>query len=237
MLVSTLIFLFTQSIEEKSTIIVQSVDIQGNKLLSKADYLKFVSMTEFPAKEKIAIAVIKDRFSKHPYVQNARIEVHSDKSLTVHLEEKEIVANILIEGEMFFYTINRQVVPHLKNSRMIDFPLIMTDRVSKKSVNKVLRSENLENCLQVIFASKIYSQELYQKISQIFSSNEELKIALSNLDSEIFFNPNSIPSNIIALSEVVEKLNNNSELKQSFTKIDFRFEDHIFLIKKELVGI
>lgn len=237
LIVSTMIFLFTQSDAEKSVIIVKAVDIKGCNMLSEDDYLAFVSMTLFPTQEKISLAVIKDRFHKHPYVQSARIEVHSDNSLTVHLIEKNIVANILIDNEIYFYSIDRQVIPHLKNTRSVDFPLIMSDEVSKPAMNKIIKNQSLENSLKIIFAAKNYSDDLYQKISQIFTEREKLKISLSHIDSEIYFDPDKIPSNVIALTKLIERFRENPELDQNFIKIDFRFADHIFLTKKEVIGI
>lgn len=234
---SVIIFLFTQTENEKSAHIVKSIDIKGCKMLDKDDYLQFISMTKFPSKEKISLAVIKDRFLKHPYVENARIEIHYDKSLTAHLTEKTIVANVLVEGKMRFYSSEREILPHLKNTRVIDFPMIMSNDLSRVSANKVFKSEQMENALELIFSAKIFSTELYQKISQISSDENELRIALTDFDGEIIFSAEQIPANTIALGRVVEKFGMNQEFNTLFTKMDFRFNDHIFLTKKELVGI
>lgn len=234
---SVIIFLFSQAENEKSSRIVKSIDIKGCKMLGKEDYLNFISMTKFPSKEKISLAVIKDRFLKHPYVKNARVEIHYDKSLTIHLKEKEIVANVLVEGKMHFYSSEREILPLLKNTRVIDFPLIMSHDLSKASANKVFNSERMESALEFIFSAKILSTELYQKISQISSDENELRIALTDFDGEIIFGTKQIPANIIALGRMVEKFGMDQEFKTLFTKMDFRFDDHIFLTKKELVGI
>lgn len=237
LVLSVIIFLFTQTENEKSSHIVKSIDIKGCKMLGKQDYLKFISMTIFPSKEKISLAIIKDRFLKHPYVENARIEIHYDKSLTVHLTEKEIIANVLVEGTMHFYSSKREILPHLKNTRIIDFPLVMSNDLSQASANKVFKSEKMENALELIISAKIFSKELYQKISQISSDENELRIALTDFDGEIIFSSEQIPANIIALGRMVEKFGMNQEFKTLYTKMDFRFDDHIFLTKKEVIGI
>ena len=103
---------------------VEKINIEGNNLLSRDEYLSFARCNDLRAFKELKLGIIKDRFEKHPYILRADVEYIGKSEVNVHLTEKKIYAVLLNGSEPYLVSDQFQILPLMANTKFVDFPVI-----------------------------------------------------------------------------------------------------------------
>lgn len=216
-----------------------TIELNGNNLLSEADYLSFTRLEDSSEYGNLTLAVVKNRFDKHPYVLKADVAINSKNKAVVNIFEKNIISFLFSDNKQFFVTDKYQLLPLFSNTRFVDYPIISNPLIinEMKPMGR-LKEKNIFEAFKIIEAAKNVNIELYRKISEINLRNGgDIIITVSGLNSPVIFGRNEPAKKISYLNSFITEISDKNFLKEQYEYIDLRYDRHIYLGKAETTGI
>ncbi len=231
LLISLLIFLtfiLNNKMENRK---IQIIKLSGNKLLPEKDYLRFTKLDKDSSFNGLTLRVIKDRFEKHPYIENADVEFENKNLLSVEITEKKIKAILLAGGDAHFITEDFQVLPYYENTKYVDYPIIS----NLKEKDKIKPMENFKNddtrnAFRIIEAIKLTNENILKRLSEInMSKGGDIVLTFSGLKPSVIFGRGDEAKKIVYLEILWEgKIETNVDITKS-DYVDLRFANEVFL--------
>lgn len=215
------------------------IELTGNNLLSEAEYLEFTRLNDVSAYEQLTLAILKDRFEKHPYVMRADIKINSKKKAIINITEKTIIAFLISDNKQFFITDKYQVLPLFINTRFVDFPIISNPVVHNviKPLSFIKEADTFE-AFKIIEAAKNIDAELFRSISEInLRYGGDIIITVSDLNTPVIFGSNEPAKKVSYLHSFWNEIVKKNLINEKYEYIDLRFDRHIYLGKEEATGI
>ncbi|OGU70569.1 MAG: hypothetical protein A2V93_10650 [Ignavibacteria bacterium RBG_16_34_14] len=218
----------SNKIEKNETI--ESVKINGNKLLSENDYLNFARLSDL-SNNKFSLPVIKSRFEKHPYVLKADAKFINEKEVKVFITEKKIYGVIIQGSEAFFVAENFQLLPVFQNTKMFDFPVLSNiDKGSDLKSLRKIKSINILQAFKIIDASKLISTKILKDLAGINLRNGgDVVLTFSGLSIPVIFGRNYEAEKMVALEALLNNYSINNNLLAESDYIDLRFYNDIYI--------
>ncbi|MHB8578439.1 MAG: cell division protein FtsQ/DivIB [Ignavibacteriaceae bacterium] len=215
------------------------IEVSGNKLLSESDYLKFAKLNELSIYSGLTLPAIKERFEKHPYLDNVDVEYAGNGLVKVFVTERIIMAVIINNGEPYFITENFQILPMLNDTKYVDLPVISNANVQNKITALFYqKSDDIIEAFKIIEAAKLSSVELSKKLSEIDLRNGgEIILSFSGIKSPVIFGKGDDAKKMIYLENMMDGMVNGNNFVESSNYIDLRFANEIFLGKSEETGL
>jgi cell division septal protein FtsQ len=238
-LILSLLYLIFFVVEKKGEDNIERIEVTGNKLLHENDYLAFAKLKNPSEVEALTLPVIKDRLEKHPYVENAEVELSGNKKTKVLLKEKGIKAVVLIEPEPYFLTEDFQILPMFINTRFIDVPVISNPGHFKnpRPLNYI-RTEGLVQAFKIIDAIKMTNRKISSSLSEINLRNGgDIIITFSGLKAPVIFGKNGAAKKIVYLEMLWDKILEGKGLVEYSNYVDLRFANEIFIGTTEKAGL
>ncbi len=225
--------LFTYSQKGKEEI--KMINIHGNNLLSKEIYQRFADLDDSSVYDDISLNTIKKRLEEHPYIAKAEVRSDGRGNVDVKINEKEIYAVLLNQGEPFFLTNNFELLKIYEYTTYSDIPVISNVRIyDKLTAAKVLRNQDIIDAFKIIDAARITDIEISKKLSEInLKYGGDVILTFSGISYPVVFGRGNESKKMIYLSLVWDRINRlNGEMKNT-EYIDLRFANEAYIGKKE----
>jgi cell division septal protein FtsQ len=237
LLISLLFYLIYYLAEKNGKGEIEMIEVTGNNLLSEVDYLNFTMLVS--GADEIPLPVIKNRFEKHPYIRSAEVELSANKRAKVLLEEKKIMAVVLIEPDPYFLTDDFQLLPRFMNTRSVDVPVISNPGFGKNvRPLSYLRTENTIQAFRIIDALKMTDQKASAALSEINLRNGgDIILTFSGLRAPVIFGKNGAAKKMVYLEMLWDKILDGKALVENSGYVDLRFANEIFIGSAEKTGL
>ena len=238
-LISCLIFLIFSTNKKNNKDEVKMIEVRGNKLLSESDYLKYAKLNDLTSYNDLTLPAIKERFEKHPYLDNVDVEYDGNGLVKVFVTEKIIMAVIINNGEPYFITEKFQILPMLNDTKFVDLPVISNANVQNNFIAlSYHESDDIVEAFKIIEAAKLSSVELSKKLSEIDLRNgSEIILSFSGIKPPVIFGKGDEAKKMVYLEIMMEGMLNGNNLVDNSDYIDLRFANEIFLGKAEETGL
>lgn len=214
---------------------IKMINIHGNNLLSKEIYQRFVDLDDSSVYDDISLNTIKKRLEEHPYIAKAEVRSDGRGNVDVKINEKEIYAVLLNQGEPFFLTNNFELLKIYEYTTYSDIPVISNVRIYDKLTSaKVLRNQDIIDAFKIIDAARITDIEISKKLSEInLKYGGDVILTFSGISYPVVFGRGNESKKMIYLSLVWDRINRlNGEMKNT-EYIDLRFANEAYIGKKE----
>ncbi len=149
--------------------IITSVEIKNNKYLSAGDYLRFAHLQERRALKDVTFETIRDRLSKHPYIEFVDVYYSGDNKCTVIVHERKFDAIILGNNRQYLLDENLNIEPLLPFSDNVDLPIIENLKDRNKRINR--SNGDLIIASKILYAVRLLNKNMYSDISEIDMGN------------------------------------------------------------------
>ncbi len=238
-LISCLIYLIFFTRKKTNKVEVNMIELSGNNLLSENDYLTSADLSDIAADKNLSLPEIKDRFDKHPYLENADVEYAGSGVVKVVLTEKKLMAIIINNGEPYFITNSFEILPMLSNTKFGDLPVISNaGTLNNFAPLSIQKSEDIVEAFKIIDAAKLTNTEISKKISEINLRNGgDIVLTLSGIRPPVIFGRGEEAKKMIYFEIMFEGMNNGNDLVDNSEYIDLRFANEIFLGKSQGTGL
>lgn len=225
-LILGIIYLTYYTNQIKEELVIESVRVTGNRLLTENDYLSFVKLNELQNYKNMNLPLIKSRFEKHPYISKAEVKFINEKQVKVFLTEKSIYGVIIKSGEPLLAAEDFQILPVFPNTKMINIPVF--SNVEGSNELKPLMKKKNEDILQaykIIDASGLTNTGLLKDLAGINLRNGgDVVLTFSGLSFPVIFGRNKEAQKIVSLEAL---LDNN--IINECDYIDLRFYNDIYI--------
>ncbi len=235
-LILFLVFIGLFSSQKTEGEVLQSIDLQGCKLLSEREYLLYANIRAVGDVRKYSLASLRDKFLTHPYVKNVSAVKDVDNKVKVEIQEKSFEAVALLNDKLFLVTTEKKFVPVLPNTEVLDFP-VLTNFSENRISKEIEQSGELESAFTILNSSKKLGEKLAQSISEInLRKGGDILLTLSRANSIIVIGKQNLAEKIYTLNELLNQIGNKISLTNA-NYIDLRYANNIFVGANESAGI
>ena len=222
------LIIYSNKIQENKRI--AKINIEGNNLLSKNDYLLFSRLYNISLFKGLTLGIIKDRFEKHPYILQADVEYIGKNKVNVHLAEKKIYAVLLNDVEPYLVSENFQLLPLLPNTKFVDYPVITNLKGNKLKSLMVMHSDDLVQAFKIIDAARLTDTKILKKLSEInLRTGGDIVMTFSGIQPPVIFGRGREAEKMVCLEMLWSNLFEGKNLLIGSDYIDLRFADNIYL--------
>ncbi|RPI72299.1 MAG: hypothetical protein EHM47_08560 [Ignavibacteriales bacterium] len=221
-------YLVYYSNEIKEDLIIESIGISGNNLLSENDYLSFTKLGDIVNENRLTLQVIRSRFEKHPYIHKADVKFINETEVQVFLTEKKIYGVIINNNEALFVAEKFQVLPVFTNTKMIDIPILsnISESIEFKTL-KTINNSDLLQAFKIIDAAGLTNANILNELAEINLRNGgDVVLTFSGLSVPVIFGRNYEACKMVTLEALI---NNYLVSNTENDYIDLRFYNDIFI--------
>jgi cell division septal protein FtsQ len=230
MLFGGLCYLIFYSNKVQSAERMEKINIEGNNLLPKDEYLSFARVNNVQTFGELNLRIIKDRFEKHPYIQKVDVEYIGQNEVNIHLTEKAIYAVLLNGSVPFLISEQFQILPLLANTKFVDYPVITNLKENKLKTLSYIKTEDLVQAFKIIDAAGLINPKILKKLSEInLRSGGDVVITFSGFRSPVIFGRDKEAEKMISLEMLLSNLYEGKNLLAESDYVDLRFADNIYL--------
>jgi len=225
-----LVFVISFVIKTTNETGIKFIELKGNSHLSQDEYMKFAHIENQDDYHLLSPKIIKDRLEKHPYIKNVDIIIF-ENNLVIELFERNFEALLITDCKEFLITEESILIPKLKNSEKIDFPIISEPNNSEKIVEFYRATENtdVKIGLKIIAALKIINVKLFENLSEInLRKGKDIILQFSNLNVPIVIGRNNEIQKIVLFEGLMKKLD-YSKIECTLSYIDLRYLNYLYL--------
>jgi cell division septal protein FtsQ len=230
-----LVFLIFFSNKKGQVNKISQVEIIGFKLLSRDTYLKYCRLNQIPG--NLTLTLIREKFLKHPYIDEIFVEQPTDEKIIVHLVEKKIEAIIIKDGESYFLTDDMQLLVIMEKTNYFDYPIISNSSLNKINYLEKIKNKDVEDAFKIIEVSKKINYNLYKNLSEINLRNGgEILLHITGLKPFIIFGKNGFVPKIYSLNKIINDYQ-DKKLLDNAGYIDLRYDKNVFIGLSGQLGI
>ena len=218
------------TINVKKDTTITKIEMKGNNHLEKESYFSFANLEDENEWSNLTPGIIKDRLEKHPYIKRVDA-LFENGELKIDIVERNFIA-LLMNGEKeYLITENSTLIPKLKGSLNIDYPIISEPAKSKiiKPFINGEKNSDVKIGLKILYALKLADISLANNLSEIdLRDGKDILMQFANLDIPVIIGRGNEIKKILMLGELV---NNYTNLHRSseFDYIDLRYKNFIYL--------
>lgn len=235
-LILFLVFIGLFSSQKTEGEVLQSIDLQGCKLLSEREYLLYANIQAMSDVRNYTLASLRDKFLSHPYVKNVSVVKDANNKVEVEIREKSFEAVALLNDKLFLVTTEKKFVPVLPNTEVLDLP-VLTNFSGNSASKEIEQSGELESAFTILHSAKKLGEKLSQSISEInLRKGGDILLSLSRGNSIIVLGKQNLAEKIYTLDELLNQIGNKISLTNA-NYIDLRYANNIFVGANESAGI
>lgn len=235
-LILFLVFIGLFSSQKTEGEVLQSIDLQGCKLLSEKEYQLYANIQAMSDVRNYTLASLRDKFLSHPYVKNVSVVKDADNKVEVEIREKSFEAVALLNDKLFLVTTEKKFVPVLPNTEVLDLP-VLTNFSGNSASKEIEQSGELESAFTILRSAKKLGEKLSQSISEInLRKGGDILLSLSRANSIIVLGKQNLAEKIYTLDELLNQIGNKISLTNA-NYIDLRYANNIFVGANESAGI
>lgn len=211
---------------------VGKISILGSRLLSADQYLEFTRLNKSSEYVNYSLAVIKDRFEKHPYVEKVNVKFGAQNEVIVELQEKKFEAIVLDENGQYLVTEDFIVEPLFPFTKSIDLPVIENPVLPVKlRGNDEIRTADMKSAFKIIESARAADKAMYGDLSDIDMRNgKDILLKFKSFDSQVIFGRNNEVEKMFYFGKIWNRIQENKETAGSFIDyVDLRFDKLIYV--------
>lgn len=229
-IMSTLLFIALKP-EKKSIMMIKSISILNNHLLPENSYLRFAKLIDAKDFSEITFPIIESRLLKHPFVTDAEVEYAEMGDLRIKVEEKELIAVLISNGQVLWLTKQLQVLPQIPDINVLDLPIINYAKLGKRiEVLRYLQTEEIVAAREIIHLLKNYNKEILSALSEInLNDLDQITLTFSGIRPKIKFGSEDIIKKIIILENLWPLLKDESSEIGASDYVDLRLTNQIYI--------
>jgi len=228
-----MIYLVVTSDQSGKKEVYTKIELKGNHLLKRSDYLKETGLFDEKDYSKLTLHEIKLRIDKHLYVQKS--EVESDGNQTVHIKiyEKKMKAVILSGSKPVLITEKLELINLKRNTDISNLPVLTNVDINVDSkIQSAVKNIQLLRAFKIIDALNIAAESMQKSLSEInLRHGGDVILKFSGIKYPVIFGKGNIAKKIAALSAVWKRMIKNDKLFAKSEYIDLRFNNEIFIGK------
>ncbi len=214
------------------------VELKGNIHLPKDEYLKFAGLSEIGKDTKVDIRIIRDRLSKHPYVEAADVIIEGS-TLMIELREKRFSAILSTNDAQFLISENSVAVPFLPFTQQINYPLISNPKMDTTitPLSFVNGYGDVVCALKILSSVELVNSDMYDQLSEInLRDGRDILVHFSNVNYPIIIGRGSEIRKILTFNLLWNNLS-GSGVNDVINYVDLRYANHVFLGFSENSGV
>jgi cell division septal protein FtsQ len=218
------------SIEGKQELSISLIELNGNVHLAKDKYIKFAGLEDLTESQKIDISLIRDRISKHPYVDKVDVVIDGE-TVIIDIYEKRFEAIVFSNDQQFLVSESLILIPLLPFTANINYPVISNPGVKGKltGLQSVKQYNDLIVGLKILASAKLVNLDLYNEISEINLRNgRDILIQLSSYTYPVIIGRGSETKKMLTFNLIWDNVNGD-RANEIINYVDLRYKDHIFL--------
>lgn len=230
LILSAVVVYLTISVEDKPNKQVSLVELKGNIHLPKDQYFKFAGLNDIQKQNDVNIAIIRDRLSKHPYIQKVDVAIKENR-LMIDISEKRFEAILFSKDKQFFVTDNSVLVPVLPYTQQINYPIISNPKIENEilPMTSVLKQKDIVTALKILSAAKLVNPDLSDALSEINLRNgKDILVQFSSMDYPVIIGRGSEIRKILTFNTLWDYLSSNKS-SAIINYVDLRYAEHVFL--------
>ncbi|MBN2571490.1 MAG: FtsQ-type POTRA domain-containing protein [Ignavibacteriales bacterium] len=216
---------------EESKHKIEIIELEGNNYLSKEHYLNFANLKDNSNYENLSLAIIRDRVSKHPYIENVNVKYEENNKVTITVKEKGIYSLLSIDNSQFLLSNRFEVLPVLSGIKDLDYPVISNPNVEEKikEFDFLNKSNEIQISSKIIQTLKLSNIELYENLSEIdLRKGGDIIIYFSIINYPVVIGRQNEIYKIFYFNEIWNSLK-QSEINDIIDYIDLRYNNFIYL--------
>lgn len=235
-LILFLVFIGLFSSKKTEGEVLRSIDLQGCKLLSKSEYLLYANISAASDVRKYSLSSLREKFLNHPYVRNVSVMMDADKKVSIEIIEKPFEAVVLLKEKLFLITSEKEFVPVLPNTEVLDFP-VLTNLSENGSPKEIGQSSEMQSAFTIIRSVKNIGKRFSQSISEVnLRKGGDIMLTLTRANSVIILGKQNLAEKIYTLDALLKQIGNKISLTNA-NYIDLRYANNIFVGANESAGI
>ncbi len=238
-LISGLIYLVLFRSKEENKKKIRMIEVVGNHLLPAKDYLSYVGLKDSSDYRNITLPEIKERFQRHPYVKQVELEYEGNHVVKVYVSEKNITAILLVSGEPKLISDDFQLLPVLKDIKILDLPVISNAELNKQpALLSYIKTNGILEALKIIDAAKLTNKNIFKRLSDINLRNGgDIVLTFSGVKPPVIFGRSEVAKKMVYLDVMWNKIIAGNDIAENSDYIDLRFSNEIYVGTIEKTGI
>ena len=212
----------------------ETIELNGNNLLSESEYLSFTELNDTNLYNEISLIDVKSKLEKHPYVVKAEVSFDGINKILAELDEKKLKAFIINNNKFNLITEDGELLPVLNKNLVTRLPIISN---LKKQNKEPVSVEDLTSAFKIIDAVKLIDENMYESLAEINLRNGgDILLMFAGLKFPIVFGRKNETKKLLALQNIWNSLLKKQNSTFDIEYIDLRYKNKIFIGKENLLN-
>ncbi len=231
-LLTTALLYFSVSLEEDSSMRIEKINLSGNRSLDTEHYCSFARLEDVSNYKNLTLNIIKDRLTKHPYVNSVTVSYEGKGVVSVRLAEKSFEALTFSGDEKYLISSSLELLPFLKYTRNGNYPVLNNYFGSEnyKIFSSLFTNNDVKISFKMLTAMKLLNQEMINNLSEIDLRNgKDILLHFSNFDFPVVIGRGNEVTKIAYLNILWSFIKGRKETNQFLEYLDLRYGENIYL--------
>lgn len=218
----------------KSSLVVQKVAVEGNRVVATNEILQLAHVSPGMKLYDLDLTVIQRDVASHHFLRSAVVERDLPSTIRITVEERRPLA-LLRHNEILYVDRDGVVLPHQVSRELFDLPIITGLPASPRPrVGTTLTNQDLREALSILIAAEVIGKELYHLISEVQLRNGgDLVLYTAEGGIPVLYGRGNAAEKLMRLEAFW-----NAVVREQGTQhveyVDVRFEDQIVVRWKSL---
>jgi len=211
----------------KTSLRVQRVTVEGNRIVETAEIMQLVRIQKNTQLQDIDLTAVQKDILSHHFIKDAVVERDLPATLKITITERLPLA-IVNSAEILYLDEDGVVLPHSISKQLFDLPVLsgISPEIAL-APGGTINNPDVHEALQILATSKLVSKELYHLISEVrLRSGGDIVLYAAEWGVPIIFGRGDIANKLVRLeafwNDIVREKGS-----QRLQYVDLRFDDQV----------
>ncbi len=219
----------------KKHLMMQSVSIDGQKIVTQDDVLRLAQLTSQRALFDINLAALQTALQTNAFIRHASVQREMPSTIRVSITEREPSAMLVLgsHGEHLYIDDEGYLLPPVESAAIYDLPVITgVDSAQTFKPGMQTTNEDLLSAIEILKAAKAVSEEVSHVISEVRVRNgHDIVLYAFEGGTPIIFGQGNAVKKMAALDAFWKKIIVEGGV-HNLQYIDLRFDGQIVTLPK-----
>ncbi len=209
---------------------IELILLEGNEHLSKEQYMRYANLSNKIYYGNLTLQIIKDRISKHPYIENAEVRYEGGNKVSVKIKEKNFESILLKDSTQYILTDKLEALPFLPKTKRIDYPLISNAGIhdSVKVLSSLKKKYDVLTASKILSGIKFLNPELFDGLSSIdMRDGGDIILSFSFSDYPVVLGRGNEIGKIVYFNNLWTYLK-GKQINNFMNYVDLRYSGHVY---------
>ncbi len=232
-IIAGMVYLIVTGNESEQKEVYTKIELQGNHLLKRVDYLKEVKLFNEKDYATLSLPEIKLRIDGHPYVEKSEVQSDGNGTVQIKIYEKKMKAVMLSGSKPVLITEEFDVIKLKSNTDISNLPVLTNvDFNVDSKTESVIKNSQLLRAFEIIDAMNIANESMQKSLAEVnLRHGGDVILKFSGIKYPVIFGKGNIAKKITALSSIWNRMKKSDKLFANSKYIDLRFKNEIFIGK------